>query len=265
MERNLYSLKEIDTNDLISILNRAIAFKNGEISHYPDRVVGNLFFEPSTRTQQSFIMAEKKMRIQNMDLYPEGSSLVKGESLYDTVRTFEAIGVDALVIRSKEDRYYEALRGKVSIPVLNGGDGSGDHPTQSLLDLMTIKEEFGEFSGLKVLIAGDISHSRVAHSNIHIMERLGMKVYLSAPEMFQDIDREYHDPLGYNRSFGMNAERIAMMKPEAILMHPAPVNRGWEVTDDVVECGKSRILRQMGNGVFVRMAVLERALKRCEE
>lgn len=293
MERNLYSLKEIDTNDLISILNRASAFKNGEISHYPDRVVGNLFFEPSTRTQQSFIMAEKKMRIQNMDLYPEGSSLVKGESLYDTVRTFEAIGVDAVVIRSKEDRYYEALRGKVSIPVLNGGDGSGDHPTQSLLDLMTIKEEFGDFSGLKVLIAGDISHSRVAHSNIHIMERLGMKVHLAAPPMFQEKGRTYQDmdeilpemdivmmlrvqherhevrtvldPLSYNRSYGMNTDRIEKMKSTAILMHPAPVNRGWEVTDDVVECGRSRILRQMGNGVFVRMAVLERALRESEK
>ncbi|HSL87206.1 MAG TPA: hypothetical protein VK861_09755, partial [Bacteroidales bacterium] len=193
MEKNLYSLKELDTRDIVSILNRAIAFKKGEISHYPDRVVGNLFFEPSTRTLQSFIMAEKKMRIQNMDLYPEGSSILKGETLYDTVRTFEAIGVDALVIRSKEERYYESLRGKISIPVLNGGDGSGDHPTQSLLDLMTIMEEFGSFEGLKILIAGDIAHSRVAHSNMEVMERLGMKVYLSAPEMFQEKHRVYHE------------------------------------------------------------------------
>lgn len=288
MERNLFSLRELEINEINSLLNRAMAFKNGEVSHFPDRIVGNLFFEPSTRTHQSFIMAEKKMGIQNMDLFPEGSSLKKGESLYDTAKTYEAIGADALVIRSKEDKYYEALRGKLSIPVLNGGDGSGDHPTQSLLDLLTIQEEFGSFEGLKVLIAGDISHSRVAHSNMEVMERLGMKVYQSAPEVFQEKKRTYHDMdeiirdmdivmmlrvqherhevksmldcESYNRDYGMNERRISLMKPSAILMHPAPVNRGWEVTDEVVECEKSRIMRQMRNGVYVRMAVLERAL-----
>ena len=289
MERNLFSLRELEINEINSLLNRAMAFKNGEVSHFPDRIVGNLFFEPSTRTHQSFIMAEKKMGIQNMDLFPEGSSLKKGESLYDTAKTYEAIGADALVIRSKEDKYYEALRGKLSIPVLNGGDGSGDHPTQSLLDLLTIQEEFGSFEGLKVLIAGDISHSRVAHSNMEVMERLGMKVYQSAPEVFQEKKRTYHDMdeiirdmdivmmlrvqherhevksmldcESYNRDYGMNERRISLMKPSAILMHPAPVNRGWEVADEVVECEKSRIMRQMRNGVYVRMAVLERALQ----
>lgn len=289
MERNLFSLRELEINEINSLLNRAMAFKNGEVSHFPDRIVGNLFFEPSTRTHQSFIMAEKKMGIQNMDLFPEGSSLKKGESLYDTAKTYEAIGADALVIRSKEDNYYEALRGKLSIPVLNGGDGSGDHPTQSLLDLLTIREEFGSFERLKVLIAGDISHSRVAHSNMEVMERLGMKVYQSAPEVFQEEKRTYHvmdeiirdmdivmmlrvqherhevksvvDCESYNRDYGMNERRISLMKPSAILMHPAPVNRGWEVTDEVVECEKSRIMRQMRNGVYVRMAVLERALR----
>jgi len=289
MERNLFSLRELEINEINSLLNRAMAFKNGEVSHFPDRIVGNLFFEPSTRTHQSFIMAEKKMGIQNMDLFPEGSSLKKGESLYDTAKTYEAIGADALVIRSKEDKYYEALRGKLSIPVLNGGDGSGDHPTQSLLDLLTIREEFGSFERLKVLIAGDISHSRVAHSNMEAMERLGMKVYQSAPEVFQEKKRTYHvmdeiirdmdivmmlrvqherhevksvvDCESYNRDYGMNERRISLMKPSAILMHPAPVNRGWEVTDEVVECEKSRIMRQMRNGVYVRMAVLERALQ----
>lgn len=289
MERNLFSLRELEINEINSLLNRAMAFKNGEVSHFPDRIVGNLFFEPSTRTHQSFIMAEKKMGIQNMDLFPEGSSLKKGESLYDTAKTYEAIGADALVIRSKEDKYYEALRGKLSIPVLNGGDGSGDHPTQSLLDLLTIQEEFGSFEGLKVLIAGDISHSRVAHSNMEVMERLGMKVYQSAPEVFQEEKRIYHDMdeiisdmdivmmlrvqherhevksmldcESYNRDYGMNERRISLMKPSAILMHPAPVNRGWEVADEVVECEKSRIMRQMRNGVYVRMAVLERALQ----
>ena len=289
MERNLFSLRELEINEINSLLNRAMAFKNGEVSHFPDRIVGNLFFEPSTRTHQSFIMAEKKMGMQNMDLFPEGSSLKKGESLYDTAKTYEAIGADALVIRSKEDKYYEALRGKLSIPVLNGGDGSGDHPTQSLLDLLTIQEEFGSFEGLKILIAGDISHSRVAHSNMEVMERLGMKVYQSAPEIFQEEKRTYHDMdeiirdmdivmmlrvqherhevksvvdcESYNRDYGMNERRISLMKPSAILMHPAPVNRGWEVTDEVVECEKSRIMRQMRNGVYVRMAVLERALQ----
>lgn len=286
--RSLLSLKHLETQEILDLLEQSENIKNIGGMRLPDKVVANLFFEPSTRTHNSFIMAEKKMGIQEINLIPEISSLKKGESLYDTVRTFESIGVDAVVIRAKEERYYEEFYGKMDIPVINGGDGSGDHPTQSLLDLLTIKEEFGEFKGLKILMVGDIKYSRVANSNIDIMRRLGMTVCLCAPEEFkkeetgfcsldgviQDMDivmmlrvqHERHEHTfslsakEYNARYGLNRERVERMRKNAIIMHPAPFNRGWEIESDVVECERSRIFKQMENGVYVRMAVLERAL-----
>ena len=178
-----------------------------------------------------------------------------------------------------------------NIPFINAGDGTGNHPTQSLLDLMTIRQEFGHFDGLRVAIVGDIRHSRVAHTNIGIMQRLGMEVYTSGPEQLRDANDNYIDfdkavrtmdvimllrvqherhsertqmyelsPQEYNRLYGMNHERLEMMKPGAIIMHPAPFNRGVELSDEVVECPQSRIFKQVQNGVFVRMAAIKRAL-----
>ena len=203
-------------------------------------------------------------------------------------KTFESFGVDGVVIRHREDEYYKQLE-NIKIPILNGGDGTKDHPSQSLLDLYTIKEEFGHFEGLKVLIVGDIKHSRVAHSNIKVMERLGMTVYTSGPEEFKDEDLEFvnfdeylpkvdvvmllriqlerHDKntnidaKDYNSKYGLNKENVTKMKENAIIMHPAPFNRNVEISDDVVECDKSRIFKQIENGVFVRMAMIEKALE----
>ena len=174
-------------------------------------------------------------------------------------------------------------------PILNGGDGTGNHPTQSLLDLMTIRQEFGGFAGLKVAIIGDIRHSRVAHTNLEIMQRLGMKVVVSGPEEFMSpefdteelenavstsdvvmmlrIQYERHSIQNrftreqYRDIYGLTAKRAAAMKKSAIIMHPAPVNRNVEIDDEVVECPKSRIFRQMENGVYVRMAALRRAVE----
>ncbi len=288
--KHLTTLKELEISEIKAILDRAGEFKKGEQKTYANVVFANLFFEPSTRTQNSFIMAEKKMGIQDINLNTEASAVKKGETLYDTVKTFEAIGVSGVVIRATEERYYEQLVGKVSIPIMNGGDGAGDHPTQSLLDLMTIREEFGRLEGLRVLILGDIRFSRVAKTNIEVMRRLGMEVFICAPEPLKDpaydyidcdnafskvdvvmllrVQHERHEHRmsmtqeEYLANWGLNKVRYGEMQEHAIIMHPAPFNRGWEIDTDLVESPKSRIFRQMENGVYVRMAVIERALDR---
>ena len=204
------------------------------------------------------------------------------------MKTFSSFGVDALVIRDRQDEYYKQLTG-INTPILSGGDGKKDHPTQSLLDLMTIREQFGHFEGLKIAIVGDVKYSRVAHTNIEVMERLGMKCYISGPEEFREDEYEYIDfetalkemdiimllrvqherhesemqisKAEYHQRFGLTMERVNQMKDNAIIMHPAPFNRGVEIADDVVECEKSRIFPQIENGVYVRMAVMMRALE----
>lgn len=212
----------------------------------------------------------------------------KGETLYDTVKTFEAIGVDGVVIRHPQNNYFDELIPNLNIPIFNGGDGSGNHPTQSLLDLLTILQEYGEFEGLKIAIVGDIAHSRVAHTNIEVMNRLGMEVHVVAPEQFQEVgyhwetldevieemdiimllrvQHERHDngmsltKEEYHQQYGLTVEREKRMKDGAIIMHPAPFNRGVEIANEVVECERSRIFKQMENGVYVRMSVLTHLL-----
>lgn len=286
---NILKLEDLKVNEIEELLDNAIDFKSGKrkVSCNDDKVIANLFFEPSTRTHYSFEMAEYKLGYKTIDFTADTSSMKKGETLYDTIKTFESIGVDAVVIRHREDMYYNRLK-NINIPILNAGDGTKDHPSQSLLDLMTIKEEFGSFKGLKVLIVGDIKHSRVAHSNIKVMERLGMEVYTSGPEEFRDenlqfvdfnemlpkvdvvmllrIQFERHDDKmnmtneKYNNLYGITMDKVNKMKENAIIMHPAPFNRNVEISDDVVECSKSRIFKQMTNGVYVRMAMLDKAL-----
>jgi aspartate carbamoyltransferase catalytic subunit len=284
---NLFSLADLSIPEVNKILSRAEAFLNGATSRAAeDKVIASLFFEPSTRTQQSFSMAAYRMGAKVLTFNADNSSMQKGETFYDTVKTFEQIGSDALIIRHKENEYYKQLTG-VKVPILSGGDGTGNHPTQSLLDLLTIRQEFGRFEGLKICIVGDILHSRVAHTNMEIMRRLGMEVYTSGPEEFREegcdfieftkaaetmdilmLLRIQHErlegsmqmtPDAYNREFGLNAARAAQMKDNAIIMHPAPFNRGVEIDDDMVEGPRSRIFKQIRNGVFIRMAVIERA------
>jgi len=285
--KNLFTLKDLSVLDIHKILDEAIEFKNGkEYKDLQGKKVVNLFFENSTRTHYSFIAAEQNLGIIDTNFNAAASSVKKGESLYDTVKTFESLGFDAAVIRHPQNNYFKQLD-NINIPIMNGGDGTGNHPTQSLLDLMTIKEEFGDFKGLKATIVGDIRHSRVAHTNIEIMKRLGMEVFISGPEEFNDGSAEYidfkkaltemdvimllrvqYERHGYEiqlskeeylQDYGLTMDKVQKMKPNAIIMHPAPFNRKTEIDDDVVECHKSRIFKQMTNGVYLRMAVLKRA------
>lgn len=239
-------------------------------------------------------MAERKLGIEVIQFDPSTSSVNKGETLYDTALTLCALGVDLLVIRHPQDEYYRPLVNSPSITasILNGGDGRGQHPTQCLLDLMTIHEEYGHFEGLKIAIAGDIRNSRVAHSNAILLHRLGAKLYFCAPEVWSDpafkaygtlcdldsilseldvlmllrVQHERHDSAegftkeAYHQQYGLTLERSGKLKPTAILMHPAPVNRDVELADALVEAPNSRIVEQMRNGVYVRMAVLEAVL-----
>ena len=254
------------------------------------KFAANLFFEPSTRTRFSFEVAEKKLGMNVLNLDGTSTSVQKGETLYDTIRTLESIGVDVCVIRHSEDEYYEELVSQVNIPILNAGDGCGQHPTQSLLDLMTIYEECNTFKGLTVSIHGDIKHSRVARSNAEVLTRLGARVLFSGPSEWQDeentfgtyvsMDEAVELPMlscccafkmndirsavrqeGLFKQIRLDRKRAERMKRHAIIMHPAPVNRGVEIDDSLVESEKSRIFKQMKNGVFIRMAVIQRALQ----
>lgn len=286
--KGLLTLNTLKADTIQKIIDQAVRFKNGEKISYPGKTMATLFFENSTRTQYSFQMAMIKLGITPVSFNANASSLAKGESLYDTVKTFEALGVDGVIIRHSKDGYYRDLE-SVQIPVFNAGDGASDHPTQTLLDLMTIYEEFGRFDGLKICIVGDIKHSRVAHGNAEIMKRLGMCVSIAGPEIWLDdtaykttideaiadcdvinllrVQFERHkdalafDEAKYHALYGMTSDRAERMKEGAIIIHPAPINRGIEIADDVAECPKSRILKQMQNGVFVRMAVLSMVLE----
>ncbi|HZH58092.1 MAG TPA: aspartate carbamoyltransferase catalytic subunit [Metabacillus sp.] len=292
---NLLMMNQLSNEEIHTIIEDAEQYRLGKGWKPSSEVfVSNLFFEPSTRTRFSFEVAEKKLGLQVLNFTAEHSSVQKGETLYDTVKTLEAIGANAVVIRHQQDHFFEDLTDKVSIPIINAGDGCGHHPTQSLLDLLTIKQEFGHFEGLTVSIHGDIRHSRVARSNAEVLTRLGAKVLFSGPEKWQDptnsygeyvdvhtaiqqsdvvmllrIQHERHEEKDhaedYLKEYGLTKEREKQMKKHAIVMHPAPVNRGVEIDGDLIECERSRIFKQMENGVFTRMAVLKRALQQIEQ
>ena len=284
----LLTLKNLSTVKIKDIISYSISLKSGSRVSYSGKKFATLFFENSTRTHYSFVTALMNLGIQVIDVNTSTSSTSKGETLYDTVRTLEALGMDGVVIRHSKDEYFKELE-NIKMPIFNGGDGKANHPTQSLLDLMTIYEEFHHFEGLKCCIIGDISHSRVAHTNIEVMERLGMEVYISGPKEYIDDESRYidfdeaiktcdivmllrvqferhHEDMSlsieeYHQKYGLTMERVKQMKPNAIIMHPAPVNRGVEIASEVVECEKSRIYQQMTNGVYTRMAVISMVLE----
>ena len=289
----MFTITELSTEKINKILTEALAFANGKTAKIEGEVFcSNLFFEDSTRTKTSFDVAERKLGLQVVPFDASNSSVNKGESLYDTVKTIESIGVNLVVIRDKKDRYFDDLK-NITIPVINGGDGTGNHPSQCMLDLLTIYQEFGSFEGLKIGIVGDVKHSRVANSNAEALRRLGAKVYFSGPEQWFDegalingtylsvdemihevdvlmllrIQHERHDSKmsfsasEYHKKYGLTKAREKTMKKEAIIMHPAPINRGVEIDTDLVECERSRIFKQMQNGVFARMAILKNALE----
>lgn len=285
---NIVNLEDFTNEQILEFLNEADQFAKGkEVDYQGKKSVAYLFFEPSTRTHYSFEKAALNLGCKTQNLDTQNSSVLKGESLYDTVKFFESIGSDAIVIRHPENDYYKQLEG-IKVPILSGGDGTGQHPSQSLLDLLTIKQEFETFEGLKVVIVGDVKHSRVAHTNYQVMQRLGMEVYTSGPieykeegfnyvefdDIISEVDvvmllRVQHERHSSNMSlskeeyherFGLNRKRVNQMKDSAIILHPAPFNRNVEIADDIVECEKARIFKQMQNGVFVRMALIHKVL-----
>ncbi|MFB5346343.1 aspartate carbamoyltransferase catalytic subunit [Enterococcus faecalis] len=294
--KHLLTAEALTDREVMGLIRRAGEFKQGAKWHPEERqyFATNLFFENSTRTHKSFEVAEKKLDLEVIEFEASRSSVQKGETLYDTVLTMSAIGVDVAVIRHGKENYYDELIQSKTIQcsIINGGDGSGQHPTQCLLDLMTIYEEFGGFEGLKVAIVGDITHSRVAKSNMQLLNRLGAEIYFSGPEEWYDhqfdvygqyvpldeivekvdvmmllrVQHERHDGKesfskeGYHLEYGLTNERATRLQKHAIIMHPAPVNRDVELADELVESLQSRIVAQMSNGVFMRMAILEAIL-----
>ncbi len=295
--KHLLTVEALTDQEVMGLIRRGQEFKRGaKWTPAKDQYfVTNLFFENSTRTHKSFEIAEKKLGVDVIEFDTDKSSVQKGETLYDTVLTMSAIGVDVAVIRHEDENYYDELiqSRTIQCSIINGGDGSGQHPTQCLLDLLTIYEEFGSFENLKVAIVGDITHSRVAKSNMQMLKRLGAQVFFSGPETWYDqsfevyghyrplddlieevdvmmllrVQHERHDTHEsfskeeYHQQYGLTIERAAKMKEKAIIMHPAPVNRDVEIADSLVESYKSRIVTQMSNGVFVRMAILEAILE----
>jgi aspartate carbamoyltransferase catalytic subunit len=248
------------------------------------RIVFNLFYENSTRTLMSFSTAAHRLGASVVTLPVEQSSVKKGETLEDTARTLNAMRPDALVIRHRENGAAERVAEILDCPVINAGDGTDEHPTQALLDAATIRSHFGRIEGLKVAICGDIVHSRVAHSNMKLLPRLGATVRLGGPEklvpegamsvdeaidgadvvMMLRVQRErLEEDLGdapgeYLRRYGLTAERLATAAPDAAVMHPGPMNRGVEIDGSIADdLQRSLITRQVEYGVAVRMACLD--------
>ncbi len=287
--QNLVKMSDLSKEEVYDLIQRALELKGGASPiQRPDLIAANLFFENSTRTKHSFEVAQMKLGLQVLNFEASTSSLNKGETLYDTCKTLEAIGCNMLVIRHSQEAYYQELEG-LTIPIVSGGDGSGEHPSQCLLDLMTLYEHFGRIEGLEVVIAGDIKNSRVARSNYHMLTRLGAKVQFVGPQVFADptlgqmvdfdqvigqvdacmllrVQFERHQEAvtlsqaDYHAHYGLTLARYQALKPQAIVMHPAPVNRDMEIASELVEAPQSLIFTQMTNGRFMRQAILEKLI-----
>jgi aspartate carbamoyltransferase catalytic subunit len=294
--KHLLSTESLDRDTLTALLDDADQFAEVLTRPQPKvpalrgKTVATMFFEPSTRTRLSFEKAAKALSADTMSFSPGTSSLSKGESLKDTVLTVRAMGVDLMVVRHKATGAPWRIAEWLDIPVVNGGDGAHQHPTQALLDCLTIRQRFGTLDGLRIAIVGDIRHSRVARSDIFAMSTLGAEVTLVGPPTLLPIDpdawpaaasNELDSILGevdvvyllrvqtergggsvfpslpeYTARYGMTSERFARLKPDAVVLHPGPMNRGVEIGHDVADDERSLILRQVTNGVAARMAVL---------
>jgi aspartate carbamoyltransferase catalytic subunit len=294
--RHLLGTEGLRADDAVRILDTAEAFL--EVSRRPIRKVPtlrgktiiNLFFEASTRTRTSFEIAGKRLSADVLNISASSSSVVKGETLLDTVKNLEAMRPDILVVRHGASGAPHYLSERTTAHVVNAGDGTHEHPTQALLDAFTIRRHKKDFRGLVVAICGDIAHSRVARSNAHLLAALGAEVRLAGPRTLLPIDMSAYpvrcyDRLEpaiegadvvmalriqrerlegallpsmreYSRQFGINEQRLALAKPDAIVMHPGPINRGVELDAALADGPRSVILEQVEAGVAVRMAVL---------
>lgn len=301
--KHFVSVEDLSNQQVLALIKNAEGFKNEtrKLELTEPVYAANLFFENSTRTHTSFEMAERKLGIQVIPFDIEHCSISKGETLYDTLLTLNALGIKMSVIRHSQNEYYQSLTNptkeqNLNMAILNGGDGSGQHPSQCMLDLMTIYEEFGHFDGLKIAIVGDITSSRVARSNMSLLHQLGAEIYFAGPNYWYDekfdqygkhcqlddvvdqvdvvmllrVQHERHDEdknegnfsaLQYHEEFGLTNARYNKMKEDAIIMHPGPINRDVELSSNLVEAPKSRFFAQMQNGVFMRMAMIEAVMR----
>lgn len=294
------STEDIDRGELTTLLDDADSFVEvlsrpiPKVPALRGKTVATMFFEPSTRTKLSFEKAAKALSADTMSFSPGTSSLSKGESLKDTVLTVQAMGTDAMVVRHKATGAPWRIAEWVDQPVLNAGDGAHQHPTQALLDALTIRQRFGTLDGLRIGIVGDIRHSRVARSDVFAFSTLGAAVTLVGPrtllpldghgwpaastedldEVLSELDVVYllrvqaerggasvfPSLSEYTSRFGMTRERFTRLKPDSVVLHPGPMNRGVEIAAEVADDDRSLILQQVSNGVAVRMAVLFRLL-----
>jgi aspartate carbamoyltransferase catalytic subunit len=299
--RSVLDIPQLSRDEILFLLDNArkvkSAFKKGSGPLAPLGVksAALLFFEPSTRTRTSFEMACFRLGLRVLNLAPAESSQSKGETIFDTARNIEALSPDVMIIRHQGSGVPEQVAKIVKCPVINAGDGFHAHPTQALLDAFTIAEDFGgKFEGLRVLIVGDIAHSRVARSNIHCLRTLGARITVCGPRTLippfpEELGVEATDKLDqalpehdvimllrmqierqnsfqvpslreYTTRFGIDEERMSKMKAKSILMHPGPVNRGTEVTSSVLRDPRSRVLTQVENGVAMRTTLLASVL-----
>jgi aspartate carbamoyltransferase catalytic subunit len=300
--KDLLGIRELTVEEITTILDAAESFKevsNRSIKKVPalrGKTVINLFFEPSTRTRTSFEIAAKRLSADAINISASSSSVTKGETLIDTSRNLQAMAPDAIVIRHPSPGVPHQLSRLISASIINGGDGAHEHPTQALLDAFTIRERKGSIAGLRVAIIGDITHSRVARSNTHLLTKLGAHIRVAGPRtlippdyeklvdesegsvtvcnrieeaisgsdvvMMLRIQRErmssafFPSLKEYSNHYGLTMKRLEMAASDAIVMHPGPINRGVEISSDVVDGARSLVLDQVTNGVAVRMAIL---------
>lgn len=294
--RHLLGLEDLSAEEIRLILDTACSFKEAtggcrkKLSSLSGRTCANLFFEASTRTRTSFSLAARRLGADTVDFSASGSSLSKGETFIDTAKNIEAMGVDLVVVRHRTPGTPHLLAQNLSCAVVNAGDGPHEHPTQGLLDIMTIREQLGRIEGLTVALVGDIAHSRTARSNIWGLKKLGAHVIVCGPstlvsplwqeigvEVSHDLDkilprcdvlnllriqferqstRPFPSVREYALLYAMNGERLAKAKDDILILAPGPINRGVELTPDVADGPHSVILEQVTNGLAVRMAVL---------
>jgi len=294
--KDLLGMRDLETSEITDVLDTAISMKEiaaREIKKVPTlrgKTVVNLFYESSTRTRTSFEIAGKWLSADVINFSASGSSADKGESLLDTARNIEAMSPDVVVVRHKASGAPAMLARHLRCGVVNAGDGAHEHPTQALLDLMTIREKKGHLEGLNVTIVGDVTHSRVARSNIFGMRKMGITVTVAGPptlippqcqelgvkvshrleEAIASADvimmlRLQHERMEggfipsireYSRVWGLSLAKLKPCRPDVLIMHPGPVNRGVELSPEVADSPFSVILDQVANGVAVRMAVL---------
>jgi len=288
---HLLTINELEQEEIVAIWQRASNWQQGKLDHQPliNRFVANIFFESSTRTRFSFEIAAKKLGAYVLNFQKEISSQQKGEKLYDTLRTLKAQGAEAFVIRLTEEGLLGELAKDLKVPIINAGEGKLEHPTQALLDTYTILKYFPSIEGLNVAIIGDILHSRVANSNYYLLKKFKANLIFSGPDEFMNdryedveylpfedalkkadviimlrVQLERHKGINfsaqeYHQKYGLTGQRLNLIKENAIILHPAPVNWGVEIAENLTRHPKIKIFEQINYGVFIRMAVLERA------